>query len=47
MKRKLRRFWREWGVSLEDAAIILSAVMMIGFMVGMPILAELIGALFF
>ena len=30
MKRKLKRFWREWGITLEELKGILSALTLFG-----------------
>lgn len=47
MKRKIRRFWREWGLSKDDALGLLGACMLLLFIMEMPILVNLIGALLF
>lgn len=54
MKRKIKRkikqfkrFWREWGVTKEEAVDFLGAIALIAFIIEMPVIAELIAVLFF
>lgn len=47
MNRKIRRFWREWGLTLEECIGLLGAFALVAGIVAMPILLDLIGALFF
>ena len=53
MKRKIKRkiklfkrFWREWGLSKDEAVDLLGAIAFIAFIIEMPILAEIIAILF-
>lgn len=46
LKRKFRRFWREWGLSKEEAVDFLAAIALIVGIIQMPLLADIITILF-
>lgn len=43
-KRKIKRFWREWGITLCDGIYLLEAILLIVGVLCMPIIAEFIAA---
>lgn len=44
LKRKLKRFWNEWGLSKQDAIDLLGAGLVV---VGIPFILSILGALLY